>query len=228
MRLWFRFCRWAASVVYHVLWWPRLEGKENFPEGPYVICANHRSWFDPPLVSVLTHWREIGFLAKAELYGNPIVGRLLWSWNARPIHRGTIDRRAMEHVLTLLNRGIPMLVFPEGTRSRTGRMLPPRPGVGRLACGAGVAVVPVFIFGSFGIGRAPFRWGRLGLRAGPPITVEEIRAFGDHKEGYRALSRHILERICDLSDDPARDRAAALAEFGAKPGNDSGGNDPGT
>ncbi|HUU45560.1 MAG TPA: lysophospholipid acyltransferase family protein [Acidobacteriota bacterium] len=217
MGRWFAFVRWSASVIYHLLWWPRLEGRDHFPDGPYIICPNHRSWFDPPLVSVLTHWREIGFLAKAELHANPIISRLLWSWNACPIRRGAIDRTAIRQVMALLERGIPMLVFPEGTRSRTGKMLPPRPGVGLLARNAAVPVVPAYIFGSFRIGRAPFCWGRLRMRAGPPITVEEIQGFGDNKEGYRALSRHILERICDLGDDPARDRAAAFGDAAAAP-----------
>lgn len=216
MRLWFRIWRLIASAVYYPLWWPRLEGREHFPSGPYLIAANHRSWFDPPLFSVLTTWREIGFLAKAELFNSFLVGRFLWSLNARPIRRGGIDRTAIRHIQTLLDANVPVLVFPEGTRSRTGVMLPPKPGVGRLARRCEIPVVPVYISGNFRMGRAPFRWGRLRMRVGAPISVEEIRSLGDDKEGYRALSRLMMERICDLSDAPSRDRAAALGG-GEKP-----------
>ena len=194
-----------ASLFYYLLWFPKLTGRENFPSGPYLICANHRSWFDPPLVAVLTSWRPIGFLAKSELFANPLFGWLIRSINARPIRRGVVDRSAAEQIQGLLNQNIPVLTFPEGTRSKTGRMQPPKPGIGRLVRMSGAPVVPVYIHGSLGIAKRPFLWGRLGMRAGPAITIEEIRSFADDKDGYRALSRLIMQRICALSDNPRAD-----------------------
>ncbi|MBI5867589.1 MAG: 1-acyl-sn-glycerol-3-phosphate acyltransferase [candidate division Zixibacteria bacterium] len=191
-----------ARLVYGLLWWPRLIGRDRLPKESYLICANHRSWFDPPLVAIL-HNRQIGFLAKAELFSNSLVGWFLRTLNAQPIRRGAIDRAAIRGVMDKLERGLPVIVFPEGTRSRTGQMLPPRPGVGMLARQAGVPVVPAYIVGSFGVGRQPFLWGRLAIRIGPTIRVEEIAAFPDDKQGYRDLTDRIMRAICDLSDDPA-------------------------
>lgn len=200
-----------ARAAIHLLWWPRYIGRENLPTGSYIICANHRSWFDPPFVAIVIP-REIGFLAKAELFQNPFFGRLIWSLNARPIRRGTVDRSAIEHILTHLKNNIPVLTFPEGTRSRTGMMQPPRPGIGKLARAAGVPIVPVYIKGSFRMSRRPFHWRSLEARIGDPIPLSIILSFPDDKDGYRALSRRIVEHICALSDDPEKD-AVALSEL---------------
>jgi 1-acyl-sn-glycerol-3-phosphate acyltransferase len=191
-----------ARAIYLILWWPRLEGRERLPAGSFLLCANHRSWFDPPLAAILL-WRPVGFLAKAELFSNSIAGWFLRTLNAQPIRRGAIDRGAIRGVMEKLGRGLPVIVFPEGTRSRSGQMLPPRPGVGMLARRAGVAVVPAHIDGSFGVGHHPFRWGRLRIRLGPVIEIADLAAFPDDKQGYRDLSDRIMRAICDLSDDPA-------------------------
>ena len=108
-----------ARAAIHLLWWPRYIGRENLPTGPYLICANHRSWFDPPLVAIIIP-REVGFLAKAELFKNPLFGKLIWSLNARPIKRGVVDRGAIDQVLAHLKKNVPVVTFPEGTRSRPG------------------------------------------------------------------------------------------------------------
>ena len=200
----------VARVACTMLWRPRFFGREELPDGPYLLCPNHRSWFDPPLAALLVP-REIGFLAKSELFANRLLGRLIWYLNARSIRRGVIDRLAERQILQLLASGKPTLVFPEGTRSRTGRMQSPRPGVGRLARLASLPVVPVHIRGNYRLGRAVFRWRRVIVRAGAPIPASDVIAFSDDKEGYRALSRLIMERICALSDDPARDLADAFS-----------------
>lgn len=191
-----------AWVMYFILWRPRLIGRERLPAGPFLLCTNHRSWFDPPLAAIL-QWRPIGFLAKAELFANPLIGWFLRTLNAQPIRRGAIDRSAIRGVMDKLERGLPVIVFPEGTRSRTGQMLPARPGVGMLARRAGVPVMPAYINGSFGVGRRPFHWGRLKMRAGEVIDTTEIQSFADDKQGYRSLSDRIMRAICDLSEDPA-------------------------
>jgi 1-acyl-sn-glycerol-3-phosphate acyltransferase len=200
-----------ARAVYFVLWWPRLYGREHLPTGPFLLCATHRSWLDPPLAAILI-WRPIGFFAKVELFANPVVRWFLRALNAFPVRRGGVDRQAQRTVLESLRRDVPVLVFPEGTRSRTGRMLPPRPGVGLLARQAGVTVVPASIVGTRGISRNILRWGRVQMTVGPPITPQEIYSYSDDKQGYRDLSLLIMRRICDLTEDPQRSWSEARSD----------------
>lgn len=188
-----------ARAAIHLLWWPRYIGRENLPTGPYLICANHRSWFDPPFVAIVIP-REVGFLAKAELFKNPFFGKLIWALNARPIKRGVVDRNAIDQVLAHLKNNIPVVTFPEGTRSRDGKMHAPKPGIGMLARMAGVPVVPIYIKGSFKMSRRPFFWGSLEARIGDPIPTSTILSFSNEKDGYRALSKYIMDSISALSD----------------------------
>jgi len=207
----YRLVWFFARMVYFVLWWPRLRGRDNLPSGGFLLCATHRSWFDPPLAAIL-QWRSIGFFAKAELFANPVAGWFLRSLNAIPVKRGGVDRRGLGAVIDHLKRGIPVIVFPEGTRSRTGKMLPPRPGVGLLARQAGLPVVPAVIRGTRGIWGNTFRWCRVSMTLGKPISIDEITAFPDQKQGYRDLSWLISRRICDLTDDPDQSWQEAQGE----------------
>lgn len=192
-----------SKIFYGVFWAPRLIGREHIPDGPFLLCPTHRSWFDPPLAGS-RFGRPIAYMAKRELFEFPVAGWILRRVHAVPVRRGGVDRAAIGHVLGKLEQGIPVLVFPEGTRSRTGQMLPPRPGIGFLAHQAGVPLVPAYIDGTFRLKRILFRWGRLTVRLGAPISPDEIAAHPDNKEGYRAISWLVMRRICDLGDDPER------------------------
>lgn len=199
-----------------LLWWPRLYGTANLPKGGYVLCTNHRSWFDPPLVGCHL-WGPIAFFAKAELFRNPVAKWFLDRLNALPVRRGAVDRRALKTVMDALGQGMPVLVFPEGTRSRTGRMLTPRPGVGFLARHGNVPIVPAYIRGTDPARRSVFRWGRMRMTFGAPITLDEINAHSADNGGYRALSWLIMRRICDLAPDPDRAWAEANESLATTP-----------
>ena len=195
---------WLLSkILYGVLWSPRVVGAEHIPDGPFLLCPTHRSWFDPPLVGSRLR-RPIAYMAKKELFSFPVAGWILRSVHAIPVRRGSVDRAAIDLVLEKLSQNMPVLVFPEGTRSRTGKMLPPRPGIGLLAHRAKVPIVPVFIGGTFHLSRILFHWGRLTVRFGAPITPQEIAAHPDTKDGYRAISWLVMQRICNLGDAPVR------------------------
>lgn len=205
---------WLISkIFYGVLWAPRVTGKEHIPDGPFLLCPTHRSWFDPPLMGSRLK-RPIAYMAKKELFAYPIAGWILRNVRALPVRRGGVDRAAIGYVLDKLKQNTPVLVFPEGTRSRTGKMLPARPGVGFLAYRAQVPIVPAYIDGTTRLKRILFRWGRLNIRFGAPITPEEIAAHPDSKDGYRDISWLVLRRICDLGDDPERLWAEAQGGLG--------------
>ena len=179
----------------------RVAGREHVPaDGAFLAASNHIALLDPPYTGAsLT--REVAFLAKKELFANPWLRALIASHNSIPIRRGGWDSAAFRRVETMLDRGIPVLIFPEGTRSKTGEFLEPKAGIGMLAIKLGMPILPLFIDGT----QRPLadllrRRARLASRIGPLIPLATVEQFPDTKEGYQALSRHTMERIAALRD----------------------------
>lgn len=125
----------------------KVIGEERVPKGACLIACNHRSSLDPPLVGSLAPG-AIAIMAKEELFGVPLLGWLIRRLNAIPIRRGRFDRRGIREAIRRLRRGMPLLIFPEGTRARGPELRRPRAGVGLLARATGVPVVPARIWGS--------------------------------------------------------------------------------
>ena len=117
----------------------------------------------------------IYFVAKQELFKNPIVGWFLNCLGAFPVRRGGADEDSVDTALALLERGRPVVIFPEGTRITAGSLGRPKRGVGRLALQSGAAVVPVAITGSE---HARDGWKikpvKVHLRFGPPLTYPRV------------------------------------------------------
>lgn len=173
----------------------RLEGRENLPgTGGYVLVANHINWYDPPAIEFALGL-PVRYMAKRELFAIPIVGFALWAAGNFPVRRGESDRRALETALRVLQAGRPIGFFPEGTRSKDGRMRRAKPGIGFLARRSGAALVPVGVIGTPQAGiRVPPRSDIL-VRVGPPFTLADLdgRALDD-----QALADAIMERVARL------------------------------
>lgn len=157
----------------------RVEGLDRVdPAGAYVFVANHASLVDIwALLAALPH--SVKFLAKRELMGWPVFGRVLRAAGHLPI-----DRRDMRHAVAAydeaaakIRRGTSAAVFAEGTRSRTGELLPFKRGPFVLAIRAGVPVVPVWIGGTFTMlprGALRLRPGEVVVRLGHPIPTAAL------------------------------------------------------
>lgn len=143
----------AARLVFRPVLSLRVEGVANMPgEGACVVAANHLTTLDVfPLQFALP--RPIFFMAKAELFANPAFGLLLRNLGAFPVQRGASDQWAMDHARQILDRGLVLGMFPEGTRSRGRGLAVAKTGAARLAIDKGVPVVPVAIDAS----QEPFR-----------------------------------------------------------------------
>jgi 1-acyl-sn-glycerol-3-phosphate acyltransferase len=178
-------------------------GADNVPRtGPALIVSNHSSVLDPPLVGAVAP-RPLHFMAKAELFGIPVFGRLIRAVNARPVRRGESDPSALRASMRVLESGGALLVFPEATRRPEGMLGEGRPGAGMLAVLSGAPVVPAYIEGSgraWPKGRTLPRPVKVRVRFGRPLQFkrDESRA---RKEQYAAASREMMSAIAALKGD---------------------------
>lgn len=127
----------------------RVEGLENIPPRTCLFAANHTSNADPPAI-VGAIPRRIAILAKKSLFAIPIVGTAFRLAKFVPVDRGNAERAAasIEAAAEKMKQGVSFLIYPEGTRSPDGRLLPFRRGAFVLAIKAGVPVVPVACSGA--------------------------------------------------------------------------------
>ncbi len=154
-----------------------VTGKENVPQtGGVMLVANHVSYLDPPLLGSSVD-RMVHFVAKAELFKIPLLSWALPRVGAFPVARGAADRKSIRHAIDLLKSGEVVGIFPEGTRSRTGEMLPPQRGAAMIAIRTGVPIVPVGLSGTF----RPVRWKtwrpefrRISVKIGEPLDLSGI------------------------------------------------------
>ena len=201
-RISWKFLRLLERLLFGM----RIKGDERVPrEGGVIIASNHISYNDPPVVGSAVP-RELYFLAKEELFRNPVFGALIRAYNAMPVKRAASDVGAMRKALTLLKDGKAMIMFPEGTRSLSGKFLKPKPGVGMIASMAGVPVVPTYVTGTNHLGAVFWRKRPLVVRFGEPVYPDEVRSrCKSDREAYMAISTETMRRIIELAEDEKKE-----------------------
>jgi len=167
-----------------------LRGFENIPFGkPYVVIFNHVSTFDPPFL--LTFWPEtLEALGASDIWKRAGFGQnlLVRLFGGIPVRRGEYDRQALERVVCVLKSGHPLLISPEGGRTRTPGMRRGRPGLAHIIEETGVPVVPVGIVGTtsdFFVRAVRGQRPELFLTVGAPIHLPPLEEKGE----ARRLSR---------------------------------------
>jgi 1-acyl-sn-glycerol-3-phosphate acyltransferase len=163
------------------IWRPRIIGLEHVPRtGPLILASNHRSFIDSVVIPAVTP-RPVNFLAKSDYFeGRGVKGRLVKAWfvtfGALPVNRD--DSRAalasLDTALSVLAEGGAFGIYPEGTRSRDGRLYRGRTGVGQLALTSGAPIVPIGLIGTERlqpVGSNRPRLVRVTVTFGEPIDV---------------------------------------------------------
>ena len=165
-------------------------GREHMPKhGPVIVAANHRSFLDPFVIATMAR-RPMYYVAKKELFRNPIVAWFLVQLGAFPVDRGAGDAEMIETAMAILERGDILLMFPEGTRIRPGSLGEPRRGVGRLALESGAPVVPIAVIGTEAVRRSwRIRPHKVRIRAGRPLQFPQLQ------EPSKSLAGTITDRI---------------------------------
>src|SRR3989440_6458725 len=170
---------WIARAILQpairIIWRPARCGREHIPRsGPLILASNHRSFLDPFLVGICVR-RPVYFVAKQELFAKRWQAWLLNALGAFPVRRGESDQEMMRTARQIVERGDPVVMFPEGTRIREGSVGKPRRGVGRLALETGAPVVPIAIAGTEHARRGwRIRPVKVRLRCGRPLTFPRV------------------------------------------------------
>lgn len=180
----------------------QVVGRDNIPaRGPVILAPNHASLLDPPLVGVSCgRWPFI--MAKAELFRG-IVGWGIEQMGSFPVKRGSADRYAFKTAKRVLREGHPLLIFPEGTRTRSGELGPAEAGLAALAHANQVPVVPVYISGTeraFSPRHRGFRLVKARIEFGQPLFFEAEYARRADRETLEAMGARIMAEIAALRD----------------------------
>ncbi|PWA12438.1 1-acyl-sn-glycerol-3-phosphate acyltransferase [Pueribacillus theae] len=171
-----------------------IVGKDNIPvDKGVLLCSNHISNFDPPLVGVATP-RKVRFMAKAELFSNPIMKWLMNALGTFPVKRGLNDKQALRNGINILNNGEVLGFFPEGTRSKTGKLGSGLAGAGFFALRSDAVVVPCAIVGSY----KPFK--KIIIIFGKPVNFKEY----SEKMSAKDATAIIMEQISGLLESSER------------------------
>lgn len=191
--------------------WLRLqvEAERHVPSaGPVIIASTHASHADSMALGAALE-RPVYFLGDLELVEWPLLGPWLPKLGMVPVRRGTADTEALEHLTDLLAAGEAVVVYPEGSRSRDGRVYRPRSGVARLAANTQVPVVPAAVVGTFEVwptgSRPRVIGGRVRIRFGPSIPPPE-----DTPRARRAFNDRLHSALVELSGAPRADGFAPV------------------
>jgi 1-acyl-sn-glycerol-3-phosphate acyltransferase len=201
--------RLVLKTLMRLLWRVRVEGLENVPRsGGFLLASNHLSFVDSLVIPVLVP-RRVAFLAKAEYFeGRGLRGLLTRGWfvalGAVPVRRGSHGEAmvSLQLALQVLRDGDGFGIYPEGTRSRDGRLYRGRTGVAWLALASGAPVVPVGLVGTDRVQPVGARLPRVApvtVRFGAPLSpdlYQSLRAGA----ARRRMTDDVMAAIADLSE----------------------------
>jgi 1-acyl-sn-glycerol-3-phosphate acyltransferase len=194
------------------LWFSwRFEGLEHIPgEGPALVACNHISYLDPLAQGyfLVKAGRNPRFLAKTELFGNPILRAVLRGTKQIPVKRGSGDRGPVESASDALRAGELVLVYPEGTVTTNPDFSPMRAktGIARLTLATRVPVIPLAVWGSAPVwqksGRRDLKYGRpIFVKAGPPLDFSQYEDRAEDPAAIRTVTDEVMAQLSLLVQD---------------------------
>ncbi len=201
--------RFVIAPLARLVYRPIIEGRENVPKhGAVIIASNHLSFIDSVVIPIVAP-RPVVFIAKKEYWtGTGVRGVLTRAWftamRSIPVERGThrAAQASLDAALQLLKDGQAFGIYPEGTRSRDGRLYRGKTGVGWLALTAQVPVVPCVMIGTdrlLPIGSRMPRLTRVTVKFGEPLTFPPPSTGTTAAQARRAATDQVMEAIAAMS-----------------------------
>lgn len=168
-------CKFLLRIYFAIAYSLRYEGLKNIPKDTSVIyVSNHRTYADPPLVGARARGK-LAFMAKEELFKNPVFAWLIRSLGAFPVARGKGDTAVLDTAVERLSEGKSLMIFPEGTRSKDGKVGRGHSGAAVIAARSGKPMIPVgIVFGE----KLRFR-SKVTVKYGEPIMPQDYVEISD-------------------------------------------------
>lgn len=183
----YKFLRIVFFIIFKMLYRVEVFGRENIPlSGKFIVCANHKSNFDPIMISA--HFkRQIHWMAKKELFNNKLLGKFIATLGAFSVDRTTSDLKAIKTALRYLKNGEILGIFPEGTRVKKIDLENIKSGTALIAHKSKSLIVPVYIDGDY----KAFRKIKIYIRE--PIDIREKKGLKEIE--YLEISREVITSI---------------------------------
>lgn len=183
---------YVVKVILALLFRLKPAGRENIPDGPIMLCANHSSNFDPFIICIaagIEH--QLHIMGKIELFKIPVFSWVIRKIGMFPVNRGNNDVGAIKTSLKYLRDGEKLVIFPEGTRVRGNNTIAAKTGALRIADAANVLIMPVYI------PRKKPLWGKCPVIFGKPFDINPERKKLS-SEDYHDKAEQMMERILEL------------------------------
>lgn len=167
----YKIFKFFGLILIKILFRVRYEGKENIPtEDGIIFASNHRSYWDPAFIAFGLK-KPCVYMAKEELFKNPVFAAIIRILGAFPVARGKGDTDVIDQTVEKVKSGNNLVIFPEGTRSKTGKVGAGKTGVALIAARANTTVIPVGIVydGKIKVGK------KVIVKYGKPISADELK-----------------------------------------------------
>lgn len=186
------FARIVTTIVFKLIFRVEIINREKIPQkGPALLCANHNTFLDMFLLGYkLDRW--ICWMAKEELFKNPIAAFVLKRLGAFSVKRGTADVGSVKNAYRLLEEGKIVGIFPQGTRRHAGGAGRVKSGAAMIAAKVGVPIIPATVKGNYKL------FSKLTVSFGDPFMISKHEDKLT-KEELAEISTDIINRIYSLS-----------------------------
>lgn len=167
--MFYKIFRIICQFVFGIIFGTKVIGVKNIPkEGGFILSANHVSNWDPPFLGTFIG-RIVNYMGKEELFKNPIMAMICRGLNVFPVKRGAADKNAVKNAIKILKSGGCLGIFPEGTRSKTGKMGKAESGVSLIAAMTKAPIIPAAIINTEKIFSSEIKFPRLAVVYGEPM-----------------------------------------------------------
>lgn len=175
----------------------KVIGAENIPkDGAFILAANHVSNWDPPFLGTFID-REVCYMGKEELFKNPIMAAVCRGLHVFPVKRGAADKTAIKTAIKILKDGKCLGIFPEGTRSKTGKLGKAESGVSLIAAMTKAIIIPAAIVDTEKIFSQEKFFPRLAVVYGKPM---KFSGSTKDKEAMANFAQELMNEIAKLKE----------------------------